>query len=416
VSASSKHAAADLRAGDLAANVVDFAARLRRDLGFSAGQAEAREALRALEIVGVADLARVRDAFRLIFCTRRSEAERFDEAFDAFFLHPMEGVAQDRYRPRHSRALRTAREEPEHSQNETRTEARSQSAEQRTAEELEKTHGLAGSKPTGGAEEPPQPASAVSSWEVGRYSPRTGAARAPLVTASSVRALLPLADRLVAKFRMGRLRRWRPQRGGPRFDMRRTLRSSLHTGGDPVALRTLGHPLRNPRFAILIDGSRSMASHGALMLEFAYALCRRSRRTSVFVFSTDLREVTREVRKALPNVEHRLLDTGESWGGGTMIGANLERFVRAHTSRLDDQTVVIIASDGLDAGDVRELAHALRELRRRCAAIIWANPLAASPNYRPEALGMKTALPFIDEFVGVADVGGLAELVAKAGG
>lgn len=152
------------------------------------------------------------------------------------------------------------------------------------------------------------------------------------------------------------------------------------------------------------------------MLEFAYALCRRSRRTSVFVFSTELTDVTRDIRKAMPTAEHRLSQTDASWGGGTMIGANLERFVRKHASKLDDQTVVIICSDGLDAGDIRELAHALRELRRRCAAILWANPLAASKDYRPEALGMKTALPFIDELVGVADVTGLARLVAQAAG
>src|SRR5689334_13240057 len=54
------------------------------------------------------------------------------------------------------------------------------------------------------------------------------------------------------------------------------------------------------------------------MLEFAYALCRKSNRVRVFTFSTSLLEITRQLRNATPGAIEGL---GEASGGGTRIGA-----------------------------------------------------------------------------------------------
>jgi uncharacterized protein len=374
------------RAGDLITNLVDFAAILRRDLGFSAGQAEAREALRALEIVRVADVQRVRDAMRLIFCTRREEAEAFDAAFDSFFLRAGSGARQTKYAPRHSRGHKASTT----SQKGTGVIARD-SIDRADAGESAREH-------------------VAGAW----YSSQPGEGKAPVVTSTRVRQYLPLADKLVSSVRLGRLRRWQPQHAGPRFDMRRTMRASLHTGGDPASLRYLGHPLRNPRFVFAIDGSRSMSTHGPAMLEFAYALSRRWRRANVFLFSTELLDVTRDLRCAAHRRSHQLLRTGEAWGGGTQIGASLHRFVRRYGILLGNQTVMIVYSDGLDAGDALMLEKAMRELQRRCALIIWVNPLADSPNYLPEALGMRTALPFVDVLIGLQGLRNLPEAARRA--
>lgn len=96
-------------------------------------------------------------------------------------------------------------------------------------------------------------------------------------------------------------------------------------------------------------------------------------------------------------------------------GANLDRFVRTYGKRLDDQTIAFIYSDGLDVGDLGQLERAMRELRRRCAFVIWVNPLASSPNYRPEALGMRTALSFVGALIGLRDAEGLEELARAVG-
>ncbi len=195
--------------------------------------------------------------------------------------------------------------------------------------------------------------------------------------------------------RLGRSRRWTPSRSGPRFDLRRTLRAALRTGGDPVALHRLGPPRRNPRFVVLIDGSRSMADHAGPSLQFAHALCLRTRRAHAFVFSTEMQSVTRALRD--PQQAGRALrDLGDAWGGGTRIGANLAAFVRASDTRLlQPETIVLIASDGLDAGDTEALERAMRALRRQSAAVVWLHPHAASTNFRPAAAGMRTALPYV---------------------
>jgi len=182
-----------------------------------------------------------------------------------------------------------------------------------------------------------------------------------------------------------------------------------------VALRFLGHALRNPRFAVLIDGSRSMSSYGPLMLEFASALVQRSPRASVFVFSTALRSVTSALRRSIRQRHHQLADLGDSWGGGTKIGASLRDFVHTYGSRLNDETVVIIYSDGLDVGDMAQLDRAMHEIHSRSAAVVWVNPLAGTSGYAPTAQGMRAALRHVDAFIGLASAAELAALARHAG-
>ena len=397
------------RAGALSANIIDFCAWLRSEFHFTVGHAEARDALRAVELVGIADLRRVRSALRLSVCTKPEELDVFESAFDAFFLHPKRGERQPMYAPRHTR--RRAGERPD--------DGMQQGGERVTGAQSARTD--AQEAATAGELQPvDESPSDAAGWEAlrARYSPQAGAAEPPRIEATAVRERLAEASRLVSSVRLGRQRRFTPHPSGPRFDMRRTLRASLRTGGDLVALRFLRNPPRNPRFVLLIDGSRSMASHSLVMLEFAYALVRRSRRTSVYVFSTQLHEVTIELRRAARAHRHRLPDVGEAWGGGTRIGANLMEFLHRYGNRrLGDETVTIIYSDGLDVGAVPVLERAMREMHRRSAAVIWVNPLVGTPGYEPTAGGMRAALRHVDAFVGVRDgrdLDGLARQAAAA--
>jgi uncharacterized protein with von Willebrand factor type A (vWA) domain len=196
-------------------------------------------------------------------------------------------------------------------------------------------------------------------------------------------------QRLIARLKLGRRRRLRPQPRGRHLDLRRTVRASLQTGGELVALRRRGHPLRNPRFVVLIDASRSMSDEAPDAVQVAHALCRRTLRASAFVFSTAIREITHDLRRG------ELGELGAAWGGGTRIGANLKSFVRNFGSRLDDHTMVIVVSDGLDLGELDDLEHAMRELARRSAAVAWVNPHAAEPGFAPTSRGMQTALPYL---------------------
>ena len=301
--------------------------------------------------------SRFRSALRAVLCGTREEIAIFEGAFDAFFLERI--------------AVRVRRERIV--EREIEVVARSQDDRSST-----------------------DPAS----WEalLAKYSPAAGRAQPPAISREASDADRRAASALVARVHLGRSRRWKLSQSGSRFDLRRTLRSSLHTGGDPVKLRRLGHPRRNPRFILLVDGSRSMSEHAAGILQFAHALVRRSRRTNVFVFSTEFREITRQLRRA------QLPELGEAWGGGTRIGATLRTFARKHAALLGDDSMVLIFSDGLDLGDSDMLREAASHLGRRCAAFVWVSPDAGRPGYVPATRGMRAVLPFLTALVATEEV------------
>jgi len=402
--------AADLHASSLplrtlSANVVAFCSWLRKHCGFLVGPGEERDALRAAALAGIDDPARTRRVLRLVLTSKPEEIEVFDEIFDAFFLHPRRGRPQPLYAPRHTRESQATTSPGEPGGDSASAAVPSAEPRLNAAER----HGEPMS-----AEEATQD---KDSWQtlLARYSPDAGRKPVPGIAAGDVRQHLTTASKLVTSVHLGHVRRWRPQVTGRRFDVRRTLRASLHTGGDPVALRFLGHPLRNPRFVLLIDGSRSMSGYGHLMLAFAYALVQRSRRAHVFIFSSALADITGQLRSAIRLREHRVTGVDEAWGGGTRIGDSLSRFVSEWGARLlDDQTIVLIYSDGFDVGDVRRLERAMHEIHRRSAGVIWVNPLAGTRGYTPDGLGMRACLPFIDALVGVRDAHDLARVAAHA--
>ena len=344
---------------DLASAVLEFCALLRDEHAFTLGRAEVHDALRAAELIGLRDRARLRAALRAVCCSRPEDIATFDRLFDDFFTSSPTGVPQTnhvrRYRPDDAG-------EPPPERPQGTLELESESLAQR--------------------------------WEVlqSRYSPVDAAATPPAIGADEQADML--VQRLLARLRLGRARRLRAQPRGRFLDLRRTVRASLQTGGEIVALRRRGYPLRNPRFVVLIDASRSMSEHAPVALQFAHALCRRTLRASAFVFSTELREITRALRHG------QLGDLGTAWGGGTRIGASLNAFVRNFGARLDDHTFVIVASDGLDVGELDALEHAMREIARRSAAVAWVNPHAAQAGFSPSARGMQAVLPYITSLGG----------------
>lgn len=219
------------------------------------------------------------------------------------------------------------------------------------------------------------------------------------------------AQVFVRRLQLGLSRRWRPARRGRRFDLRRTLRASLQTGGEALAPRWLRRPRRTPRFVVLVDGSRSMSDHARTALQMAVAMAGVTMRVEVFTFSTELGRVTHEVRRAAAGESCRLEGVHHTWAGGTSIGACLRDFLRRFGGRmLGRDTVVMIASDGLDVGAWDTLRDAMRELHRRSAGVVWLNPLLETPGYQPTASGMRAARPFVDTFASVNDAAAFARL------
>jgi len=379
-----------------------FCAVLRKDHGFSIGQAQAHDALRAIDMLGLSERARVRTALRLVCCTKRSEVEVFDDAFDRYFTQTLPGIAQPAYAPRHTRP---GNEDVPDATGRKQQPNRNQMVDD---DPLEADGGRAEElRPTADeSDEAPPSAAALRA----RYSPVAAQSDPPELAPGNDPDMLAAAGRFIAAVRLGRSRRWQSLSHGGRFDLRRTVRASLQTSGEAIELRYRGHPLRNPRFAILIDGSRSVSERTGAAIAFARALAARSPRTSVFFFSTELRDVTRTIGSA------HVGNLGGAWGGGTKIGASLRAFVDDHGARvLSPDTVVFIFSDGLDVGNPHELSRAMRDIERRSAAIVWLNPHAATPGYSPTARGMRAALPYVAILAAAQNASDFTRLADKVG-
>jgi hypothetical protein len=162
---------------------------------------------------------------------------------------------------------------------------------------------------------------------------------------------------------------------------------------------------------LFVDGSRSMSAHARTALQVAVAMASVTMRVEVFTFSTGFRRVTREVRQAAAGEVRRLDGLHDAWAGGTSIGACLRAFLQQFGERMVGRdTVVMIASDGLDVGAPDMLRDAMQELHRRSAGVVWLNPLLETSGYEPTASGMRAARPFVDTFASVTDVEAFARL------
>jgi uncharacterized protein len=390
--------------GSVPENLAAFCRVLRRDHAFRIGPGELCDAARALELVDLSDQRVVRDGLRPILSGTFDDAAVFDRAFADFFFPGPAGMAQDR--------MPATRREPG-------SDADGPEAM------LEREHRSAPA--SAGADD----ASETSGGAITAFETTESAADPVLVARSSyspievdspdapeVAPVEPVwrdaARSLVRRLHLGLSRRWRPARRGRRFDLRRTLRASLQTGGEALTPRWLRRPTRAPRFVLLLDGSRSMTADAQPALQIAIAIASVTWRVEVFTFSTALERVTDDVRRAAAGERRRFADVSHAWGGGTSIGACLREFLRRFGERLVGRdTVVIIVSDGLDVGEPELLRDAMRELHRRSASVVWLNPLLETPGYEPTASGMRAARPYVTTFDSVRDAADLARLRIK---
>lgn len=212
-----------------------------------------------------------------------------------------------------------------------------------------------------------------------------------------------------------RSRRRRPvgsRRGRP--DLRRTVRRSLRTGGEPID-RAFHAPSQRPRRIVLLcDISGSMEPYARALLRFLHASVAGRTRVEAFALGTRLTRLTRELSTHDPDAA--LAAAGErvaDWSGGTRLGDGLRAFNdRWGTRGMARGAVVVILSDGWDRGDPTVLAEQMERLGRVAHRVVWVNPLKATPDYAPLAQGMAAALPHVDEFVAGHSLAALEDLVA----
>ncbi len=217
---------------------------------------------------------------------------------------------------------------------------------------------------------------------------------------------------LIVRIPVERTRRTHPAPKGARFDLRRTLRRSLRTQGEPFERAWRDRRARTRPLVLILDVSGSMAPYSRALLQFAYAAMAAGRRVEVFCFGTRLTRVTRTLRTKDPDRALReIAALVADWEGGTRIGDSLKALLDAWSQRAALRgAVVVLCSDGLERGDPAVLRDQMSRLRRLAYRVVWANPLKGSPRYEPLARGMAAALPSVDVFLSGHNLESLEEL------
>ncbi len=181
----------------------------------------------------------------------------------------------------------------------------------------------------------------------------------------------------------------------------------------------LSMAVRKPRkrpLVVIADISGSMERYTELFLYFIHAAQGRLGRVESFVFATKLHRITREMR--LRNPAHALQQVGshvDDWSSGTRIGEAFAEFNQVWSRSVTRGGALgLIISDGWDTGDQRLLDEEMGRLARSLHRIIWLNPLAGRPGFAPETQGLRTVLPYVDDFLAagnLADLRGVVRLL-----
>ncbi len=191
-----------------------------------------------------------------------------------------------------------------------------------------------------------------------------------------------------------------PSRRGD-IDMRRTLRRTLRTFGEParISYRERGHQPR--RVVLLVDVSASMRPYADALLRLTHRISTAVPGTEVFTLGTRLTRITAALHTR--DADRALVRAGEQvpdWSGGTRLGQTLGAFLDRWGARgMARGAVVVVFSDGWEQGDTTDLSTQMQRLSRLAHHVIWVNPHRGKAGYEPVQQGVVAVLPHCDDFV-----------------
>jgi uncharacterized protein with von Willebrand factor type A (vWA) domain len=228
--------------------------------------------------------------------------------------------------------------------------------------------------------------------------------------------------RLMTRLRLAtperRTRRYERAAHGRQVDLRRTLRASRRTGGEPLRLAHRRRRIVRRRLVLLCDISGSMEPYARAYLQFLTVAAGSGPDAEAFVFATRLTRLTRALASRNPErAIQRAAAAAPDWSSGTRIGDALKAFNDRHGRRgMARGAVVVILSDGWERGDPRLVGIQMERLARLAHRIVWVNPRRGASAFSVEAGGMVAALPHVDAFVSGHSFQALGEVVAAIGG
>jgi uncharacterized protein with von Willebrand factor type A (vWA) domain len=367
--------------------------RTLRDGAFIIGLREAQDAAALMASSYASRPNLLRSALKHLFAARKSDWDRFDGIFDAFWLG-----TRARSRSITSGATKTA-----------------------NSPSLKSLQENGSNRPGGdtATDQIPSPAE-LPDQQLGEGC-MEGASRADNIAEVDFRKMADpdqiaeahaAAARLARAMRARLTRRDQARRRGDRLDLRRTIHGNISHGGVPIALTMRRRKPKPLRLVVLLDASGSMSMYTGVFLRFIHGVLDEFREAEAFLFHTRLAHVSdamkeRDSARALD----RLSMMAQGAGGGTRIGESLQTFNRWHAARvINSRTCVMIVSDGYETGDAALLGREMAALGKRCRRIVWLNPMIGWDGYAPEAAGIKAALPHVDLYAPAHTLNSLAAL------
>jgi Protein containing von Willebrand factor type A (vWA) domain len=229
--------------------------------------------------------------------------------------------------------------------------------------------------------------------------------------------LYRLMSRLSLETPLRRTRRYEKARHGERIDMRRTLRASLRTAGDPIHLARRRRRIVRRRLVMLCDISGSMEPYARAYLQFLTCAAASGPKAEAFVFATRLTRLTRALASRNPErAIQRAAAAAPDWSSGTRIGDALKEFNDRHGRRgMARGAVVVILSDGWERGDPLLVGREMQRLARLAHRIVWVNPRVSASAFSVQAGGMLAALPHCDALVSGHSFEALGEVAEAIG-
>lgn len=221
-----------------------------------------------------------------------------------------------------------------------------------------------------------------------------------------------LAIKLWQQMSLRLKRRMKNSNNKGRLDLRKTIRSSIAHGGDPIELKKKNRSPRKQRLIVLLDVSGSMDKYSFFLLRFICALRTHFESIEAFIFSTNLIRITDYLHsKNLAYTLAVLSQKADNWSSGTKIGECFKDFNENHAKRiLNGHSTTIVLSDGLDTGEPDTLEKEIKKIKLRTNQLIWLNPLKNMRGYEPIQKGMSAALPTVDIFKSAHSLDSILEL------
>ena len=229
---------------------------------------------------------------------------------------------------------------------------------------------------------------------------------------------LALLYRLMVRLQLAtperRTRRKRRGHHGEHMDMRRTLRLSMRTAGDPIKLARKRRRVHPRRLVMLCDISGSMEPYARAYLQFLHAARATGPYAEAFVFATRLTRLTKQLAGRNPQrAIARAAAAAPDWSSGTRIGDALKTFNDRYGRRgMARGSVVVILSDGWERGDPELVGREMQRLARLAYRIVWVNPRVSAKGFAPRAGGLVAALPHCNALVSGHSLVALEEVAA----